>query len=342
MAIGSALPRIVIAFFLALVISKPLELRIFQSEIDNELAVIDTEERARQQDHVRAHVEATRPDVERQRDDAQRKIDQAAAQQQQLEQEAVREKDGTSGSRRYGDGPAYRAKKALADAAAHSADSLRRALAPELTRLNKRILGLQDSSQQAVTTALASRQPPEGLLARINALARLQEHSAAMERAGLVLALLFVILETSPVLVKLLSPAGPYDYKLNAIEAQVQAREIEAVSTVNQQVNRNLSIALGESDQVVNAQLQANNDLLSRINSAQLEIAQEMIDQWKNGELAKLRPLSPTSGRHSAGGRAVGDALADEAEEAVVVEETKHDDQTSPLNGFPRTNGQSG
>lgn len=292
-----ALPRFAMAVFLALVISKPLELRIFQPEIEGELRVMDREARTRLQAAVRGQVLATRPEMQTRRAELQARITRATARRDSAERAALAEKDGTGGSRRYGDGPAYRSKRAFADAATREADSVRRATAPALARVDTLLGRLEDDARAAIRTALARRDSAHGLLARIEALARLRDGytfqlpggrqeihpgSPAMNRAGWALTLLFVLLETAPVLVKLLSPTGPYDYLLNAAEARVRARERTAEVRADEDAARAIRTAQGETDAIVAAQVAATQDVLTRVSAAQAELAQEVVNRWKN------------------------------------------------------------
>ena len=50
--------------------------------------------------------------------------------------------------------------------------------------------------------------------------------------------MLFVAIETAPVLVKLISNRGPYDYKLQTIEYNFKAENIEALAKSNVRVKK--------------------------------------------------------------------------------------------------------
>ena len=312
---GLAAPRLVIAFFLALVISKPLELKIFDQEITTQLRVMNIEKVAAQEAKLRQKNDVLRPRLE---SENQRLTAETANMQQQRDaQEALAANElsgakvtGTNGKVTTGIARAgsnyrrdtvelHKLDRALSQVK-HRNDSLAAANRRQLAGMD----ALTRSELARDTTGLGGR---SGLLDRIEAQSRLtngyrsqigtttEVHagSVAIGWASRVLTLLFILIETAPVLVKLLSPAGPYDFKLNAVEKQVEAREIEAVSRANEDVNRSLQITLGENEQLVKTQLDGNQALLNQINQAQLEVAQEMIDQWKTGELQKLRKPEP-------------------------------------------------
>lgn len=295
-----ALPRLLMAFFLAIIISKPLELKIFEREINNELLSMEQEAELKLTTKVKRKTEALRPRLvtEIERLKAELATSATALREQQIkvsdELNGTRHQGpggGTSGH--YGAGPAYQRELTVLQ----QLDSANRQLIarqqPLLDQRQRALQHLDSTTTREIAAVRGQRERNDGLLGRLTAIARLEAADPAVNRASLVLTLLFILIETAPVFVKLLSAAGPYDFKLNALEDQVKAREIETLSTLNQEVNRNLHIAVGESDQAVQAQLQANKELLAKINSAQLEIAQEMLDQWKTGELDKLRQGAP-------------------------------------------------
>jgi hypothetical protein len=62
-----------------------------------------------------------------------------------------------------------------------------------------------------------------------------------MAMASWFLMLLFVVVEILPVLVKLLSPRGPYDDLLEKHEHAVEIYKIEEISSLNQKANNRIS-----------------------------------------------------------------------------------------------------
>jgi len=121
---GVAFPRLVLAVLLALVISKPLELKIFEKEINSELIVMEQEQFKDQEDRVvvryQPQIDALQAEVLVLKNEL--KVKTQYRDEQALM--ALQEADGTGGSGKKNLGPIYRAKKAKADEAQAELDAL--------------------------------------------------------------------------------------------------------------------------------------------------------------------------------------------------------------------------
>jgi hypothetical protein len=226
-----ATPRILLAILISIVIAKPLELKIFDKEIQPELIVMEQQKFAVQEFHVRARFDATQDSLS---SEVQRLKSEIAAQQakrDQLVRIAQEEADGTGGSRRRNLGPIYKVKKADADKADRELQ--------EITRNNiARIGELQaslDRNDSVIAREIGSleRAKMNGPAARIEALDRLTRESSAIWWAHWFIVLLFIAIETSPVFVKLISGKGPYDNLLKVEEHNFAAIEIEELAKTN-------------------------------------------------------------------------------------------------------------
>jgi hypothetical protein len=110
-----ALPRIVLAIIISLVIARPLELKIFEKEIATELLLMNDE-------IAQARIDSTNSYYKKLISTNQKDIDQlleavASLQRQRDELRAIAsaEADGTGGSMKRNPGPIYKIKKANAD-----------------------------------------------------------------------------------------------------------------------------------------------------------------------------------------------------------------------------------
>jgi len=206
---GMALPRLVLALLIAIVISKPLELQMFNKEIQAELITMEQQVYKTQEDKVReryqARINALQADIAR----LNTAIQQQAAKRDTLALIAQQEADGTGGSRIRNLGPIYKAKKADADrAAAELAD---------INTRNRELIAAQRQQLQSIDSMMKAdiqqmgRSRLNGLAARLDALGRLTDRSAPIRWANWFIILLFIAIECAPVIVKLISPRGPYD-----------------------------------------------------------------------------------------------------------------------------------
>ncbi|MDP5168811.1 MAG: DUF4407 domain-containing protein [Bacteroidia bacterium] len=81
-----------------------------------------------------------------------------------------------------------------------------------------------------------------GFPAKIQALERLKENDSAMWWMSNLIVLLFMLLETSPIFVKLITKRGPYDYLLARIEHHKKVESLRYISDMNYDLNAALQL----------------------------------------------------------------------------------------------------
>ena len=77
-----------------------------------------------------------------------------------------------------------------------------------------------------------------GPAARLEALGRLTDQSQAMWWAHIFIMVLFLIIESAPILVKLISRSGPYDSLLHVTEHKYRCNEVEAIAMETAEVKK--------------------------------------------------------------------------------------------------------
>ena len=138
---------------------------------------------------------------------------------------------------------------------------------------------------KAVDVALNSTD----LLARLEALGNLKSWGNPVWWASLVITLLFILLETAPVTVKLLSKRGPYDEVLDRIEYENYIEQKKLISDLNDSINTTIKISTDKNSKKLNAELIANEELLNSVALAQAEIAKLAVEKWKLEEIDKIK-----------------------------------------------------
>ncbi|GAB2484448.1 DUF4407 domain-containing protein [Algoriphagus taiwanensis] len=219
-----AIPRLVLAVLLALVISKPLELKMFEREINRKLDEKKTEFIAQS----KANLAKGFPEIqelEAKIDTLKSEIGQAEAFRDQLQKEYDAERfgektSGTSGI--VGLGTNAKKKEQQLDAAQLALEGLR-----SRNQIRIDTLEAQIREFMALRQAEFEKQQPgiegfDGLAARMDALAVLTSESSAMALANVFIMLLFIAIETAPIFVKLISSRGPYDELLELHEDKVK------------------------------------------------------------------------------------------------------------------------
>ncbi|MCE7055646.1 DUF4407 domain-containing protein [Algoriphagus sp. AGSA1] len=219
-----AIPRLVLAVLLALVISKPLELKMFEREINRKI----DEKRTEFISESKLKLAKGFPEIkelESKIDTLKDEVIDFTAYRDQLQREYDAERfgektTGTSGI--VGLGTNAKKKEQQLDAAQATLDELR-----QRNQVRVDTLEAQIRSFVALRQAEFEKQQPgiegfDGLAARMEALDALTKESSAMAMANVFILLLFVAIETAPIFVKLISPRGPYDEYLELHEDKVR------------------------------------------------------------------------------------------------------------------------
>jgi uncharacterized protein DUF4407 len=213
---GVAFPRLLMAVLLALVISKPLELKIFEKEINAELIVMEQEKYKEQEDKVAMRYQPSIEAIQEEVKVLKEEIEIKTKARNDLDLMAIQEADGTGGSGNKNLGPIYRAKKEKADAAQLELDNLLATHIPLIAEKENAVKEMQTQIQAEITAL--ERGAFGGIAARMDALDRLTQNSEAIWLANLFIMLLFISIETAPIFVKLISSRSPYDYLLHEHE----------------------------------------------------------------------------------------------------------------------------
>jgi hypothetical protein len=127
------------------------------------------------------------------------------------------------------------------------------------------------------------------LPAQLQALSKLTKENNSIALASLLITLLFVILETAPVVVKLLASKGTYEEILEANEYAISMEQKIKISNLNDEINTILKISTEKNKNKLDAELKGNSELLNEIALAQADIAKVAIAKWKDDEIAKLQ-----------------------------------------------------
>ena len=224
----SATPRIMLAVLIAIVISKPLEVKLFDTEIQSELVLMEQERYLTQENAAKARYDVDIKSGNDKLGALDLKLQLEKTKVDALLQNAIAEADGTGGSGKRNMGPIYKMKKAEADAAQLSfnklSDSIQTLMAVELAMVDDLRSKANTTLSNLEETALT------GLASRLNALGRMSDKNPTIYWASLFIMLLFIAVECSPILVKLITKKGPYDYMLANLETKYQTKAEIAIA----------------------------------------------------------------------------------------------------------------
>lgn len=208
-----AAPRIILAIIIAIVISKPLEMKIFEKEINQVLLeeknVMTLENKEQLALQYTPTIEALNQDIS----NLKSEITQKEAETNALYDTYISEAEGTAGTGLLGKGPVYEEKRQKHDAYLAELQSLKEINAAKIVDIESQITALSLDYDTAVTSSQPIIDSFDGLMARINALNKLPWLPSFF------IFLLFLAIETAPIIAKLLAPKGEYDYKFEEGES---------------------------------------------------------------------------------------------------------------------------
>ncbi|WP_283636715.1 DUF4407 domain-containing protein [Aquaticitalea lipolytica] len=231
-----ATPRIILAVIIAVVISKPLELKIFEKEINQVLLEQKNELTLANKDQIAMQFNPTVEGLQNDIKNLQSEITTKETEVNALYDTYITEAEGTAGTKLLGKGPVYAEKREKHDAALAELQQLKTDNKAKITVIEGQIIQLQSD----YNTQVASTQPIidgfDGLMARVNALGKLPWLPSFF------IFLLFLAIETSPIFAKLLSPKGEYDYKLEDAETAVKTWVEQKVNERNILLKTDMSI----------------------------------------------------------------------------------------------------
>ena len=226
-----ATPRIALAVLLALVISKPLELRIFKKEIDRKLVILEEQIYQKEIAEIDQRYESLAKNRQADIEAWQKSLASIAKERDLLFEEARKEADGTGGSMQRNAGPIYQLKKADADRKQQELEALNYRLLPLISRKQTSLDSLQQAQQKELISI--QRNAWNGLAAQLEALRVLTAENKGIAIASIFIVALFIMLECAPILVKLIAPRGPYDDLLEIREHFYKNHNLEQISMMD-------------------------------------------------------------------------------------------------------------
>ncbi len=260
--IWQATPRIILAIIIAIVISKPLEMKIFEKEINqvllkqkNDLTLANKEQIAHQ---YTPEINAIQTEIEKLEQD----IDTKEAESNELYETYIAEAEGRKGTLLVGKGPVYKEKREKHDATLSELQQLKLDNKSKISEKEKQIGLLTAQQKEQVSTSQPIIDGFDGLMARINALGVLPWLPSFF------IFLLFFAIETSPIFAKLIAPKGEYDFKLQDIENSVktwvaqkedQRAKILATDTI---LNENIYNDIADEEELYNYKRQKAREIM--------------------------------------------------------------------------------
>lgn len=240
-----ATPRLLLAVIIAVVISKPLELKLFEKEINQVLLTEKNQMTLDNKNQIAAQYDPEIQKIKSEINNLKQEIAAKESETNSLYETYISEAEGRKGTKIVGKGPVYKEKREKHDASLAALSQLRKNNNLKIAEKEKTISDLKQKQLTAETNSQPIISNFDGLMARVNALQKLPWFPSFF------IFLLFLAIETSPIFAKLIAPKGEYDYKLEDHETavktwvtqQVKQREqmLQADILVDNQVYKDIS-----------------------------------------------------------------------------------------------------
>jgi len=272
-----AVPRLALALLIGFTIARPLEMKIFEKEINVKMTE-NMHKKIQLNDSLLAmENEAQINDATKERQRLINRKDAIEDTLHKLQQAYVQEADGTGGS-------GQRGIEELTQLKMNAFDQVRTQFGPEVLQLERKIAAQDDILTNAkanveqkrgdYATSVAANM---GFLERNKALSDLSGEESSVFWSCLLISLLIILIEIGPVLSKLIMPIGPYDIAL-AKEELLQMAADENHIRADKEIRNEKKKAFFQR------QKEMSDQLVNKLTELQKKNIDKELDQWERGE----------------------------------------------------------
>lgn len=257
-----ASPRILLAIIIAVVISKPLELKIFEKEINQVLLEQKNDLTLANQNQIAQQFTPKITNLESDIITLQSEIDTKEAEVNALYNTYISEAEGTAGTELLGKGPVYKEKREKHDAALAELQQLKSDNKTKISAVEAEISELETTQKSNVENSQPIIDNFDGLMARVTALGELPWLPSFF------IFLLFLAIETSPIIAKLLSPKGEFDFRLQDQETTIKTWTMQKVNErklllkTDNDINNKVYNNIADEEEVINYKTKKARELM--------------------------------------------------------------------------------
>lgn len=271
-----AIPRIVLAILVGVTIARPLELKLFDKEINTRVA-------ANLQDKVTQFDSIARAEKAVEINNALLEKQQLMARKQSitdtlhgLQQAYLAEADGTGGS-------GARGIESITKLKMEAYNNAQLQFAPESAKIDEQLF-MHDSILNRSRLDIAQRkliyesslQQNIGFLERNKALTDLTSKESSVYWACLLISLLIIIIEVAPVLSKLIMQSGPYDVAL-------AREELSQMAASENEIRRDKLMFFEKRKRLYEINQTLSKELSEQVSSLQKKHIKIELEDWEKG-----------------------------------------------------------
>lgn len=302
---GGVALRILLAILISIVISTPLELKYFEPEISTQIKKnLDAEMTKIENQPLQNQSEIDR--LETENNGLSKAISDKDNECKQLESRFLDEAQGSGGTYTKGVGPVAEIVNEQYKKCVGELENLSKDLKSKIEINKESIATLRAKGEYQKEVLKQAKRDGIGFLAEFEAMNKLAAESESVRIAKLFISFLILILECTPILMKIMASYGPYDSILEAEEYTVNLNQRRYISDLNEKANNELFLNERMHSVIVTVEEQLMQETLSNIiNLAKFEIdkakevvAREVVENWKTKQLEKFATaIGPNNGK---------------------------------------------
>ncbi len=272
--IKGSVPRLIMGLIIALTISKPIEIRMFQSEINAALYEKQKDERKKLEEKVNILYNDEFVKLDESLDKIETKREEYVAKVEEYDVRYQKEVSGGQGMRGKGEGPVAKTLKTERLRWEDKLNSFDKSHEAEKLALLDRKKDLQIERKNEIDANKSVAAGMDGLLERLKL-----AHEIAGFWISLFITLLFVVIELTPIFFKMMLVKGPYDFMLDNTKDLIKAKN--GIQVVHDFYKDKIGIS---RDLVINHKVKKKHDMIQ----AQNEINEHILAKWKEDQKKKI------------------------------------------------------
>jgi hypothetical protein len=272
-----ALPRLGLALLIGLTIARPLELKIFEKEINIKMEENLHKKIARNDSLLRSENKQQLFTAQSERDRLTSRKMAVEDTLHRLQAGYITEADGTGGS-------GQRGIRQLTQLKLDAYNNSVLQFAPEIRSLDSGIrvqdsitstanAGLEQKRKDYEAKALANM----GFLEKNKALSDLSDEESSVWWTSLFLSLLIILIEIGPILSKLIMPVGPYDIAL-------AREELVQMASDENEMRKSKEVVYEKKKTFYRKQKEMSDELVNKLTELQKKHIDDELEKWERGE----------------------------------------------------------
>ncbi len=273
----NSVPRIIMGLVIAITISKPMEIRMFKSEIDAELHQAQLEKRKEYEKTTKANYDGRFELIEKDLTKIENERNKVVERLKLAEKEYTDQLQGRAGAG-AGDGPLSRALRLQMEKVERDLNGYDKSHQGELERLNKEKLKLTEELDKELAKNEEVANGLDGLLERIKL-----AHKIAGAWITFFITLLFVVIELTPIFFKMMLIKSPYDFMGDNIQELLKAD-----NGIQIKYDYYKDKEGQERDLIISHHAERKIDEKIALMKAQSELSDYIIERWKENEKKKI------------------------------------------------------